>query len=631
VRRLATRLLEAPNGPLPAREIVAVNAVMGTIIWSGLTLPGLCEALSTLRREQLELEAGVLVLPGTSFPGQRFVLDPRSAVLWGQLLLLRARRPDWEDPPGDLVLPPEVRDPRQLRARIRQMITTERLGCWTAFMTAVQLRLLCDGVPPMTIWHRTGRLSVTTALTAESRVLARPGRPFLRAESKRLVRMRQLPFRQCQNSLNPPWRVPVKQILRGLRRRGAPCTRRQMAMDVEQLIGDSSWGATAGIIGLLFCQWTIALLKGPRRQNTIRAYLGRVGRAVDAGTMTDAVVSSESGEEATASVHSSINLYGTEESRRSALRVFRAFLGFASSRGYPVGQHVKWRRLARNIEGTTGAAPLLTPAEIRAAAVTLRGRGPDGLGLAVAVVLGGCGGLRRAEICDLSLDDVQAKSPWVIHVRRTKTRAGVRRVPLGAVSPAWALEILEAYEAHRATLRTKSHNWLLRRTGTAWDPDAVGERVSRVLWEVSEKPATFHSLRRACATWWLVCWISHDRQWGPHPQLGADGPPTAGVLAVLGKDSALALWSLARILGHVVPAVTVERYILDIDWVEAQVFSVGARAPIPRRMAAEFLAVTERRARDLVSVDDTFVTAGQVLAAQRRRLRSLEDGGGDEG
>jgi hypothetical protein len=95
----------------------------------------------------------------------------------------------------------------------------------------------------------------------------------------------------------------------------------------------------------------------------------------------------------------------------------------------------------------------------------------------------------------------------------------------------------------------------------------------------------------------LVYWICRDRGWTLHPELCADVPLPVGILATLGTDPVLALWSLARLLGHVAPAVTVERYVLAMDWISAQVFSRGAETPVTTRSAAQLLFVTERRAR----------------------------------
>ena len=69
------------------------------------------------------------------------------------------------------------------------------------------------------------------------------------------------------------------------------------------------------------------------------------------------------------------------------------------------------------------------------------------------------------------------------------------------------------------------------------------------------------------------------------------------------------------------PIVTVERYVLALDWIEAHVFAGEAR--IASRMAAEMLAVTERHARNLVAFHEGSVSVDELLAAQRRRLRLL--------
>jgi hypothetical protein len=75
------------------------------------------------------------------------------------------------------------------------------------------------------------------------------------------------------------------------------------------------------------------------------------------------------------------------------------------------------------------------------------------------------------------------------------------------------------------------------------------------------------------------------------------------------------------LLGHVTPIVTVERYVLALDWIEAHVFA--GRGRITSRMAAEMLTVTERHARNLVAFHEGSATVDALLAAQRRRLRFL--------
>jgi len=331
-------------------------------------------------------------------------------------------------------------------------MTKAGFGSWTAFNSAVRLLLACDGVPPVVIWHRAGQLFVTPEPTCRLPGVAARKADGSRAECGRMTLKSSAVAKSLSESR--PWREPTKRILRGLRRPGS--TRRQMAADLETLLRDTRWAQEAGIIGQLFCWWAIALLGSSRRQNTVRAYLGRVGRILDAGVVTNAIMSSESAAEVAACVQRGGELYQTHESRRSVLRALRAFFVFAGQHGYPLDRKVKWQRIARRIGGATRAETLLTPAEIRAAAAALRGVGPDGLALAVAVVLAGCGGLRRAEICHLTQGDVQRVSDWTVRVRRSKTRAGVRQVPLGTLAPSWALDILEAYHAYRAALTRRA-------------------------------------------------------------------------------------------------------------------------------------------------------------------------------
>jgi integrase len=616
VRRLAASFLGTSAGA-PCLEAVALRAVIGTIVWSGLTLPSLCEALSGLRRHQLQFDHGVLLLARTGFPTQRFHLDPRSLVLWGWVLLLRAQEPDWKevDPP---VLPARWRDPRRLRAGVEKIIATAGSRSWTVFNSAVQQLLACDGVPPFVIWRRSGQLFVTPEPTVGSSGVPVPTVNCVAENGRKPANRLAI---ATSASASPPWRPPVKQILRGLRRPGSRHFRQRMAADLETLFHDVRWVQEAGIIGQLYCRWVIVLLRSQLRQNSIRAYTARVGRILDAAVVSDPIMASASPADVIACVRCGVELYHTHESRRSALRALHLFFVFAAADGYPHNRMVTWHRIARTIGGAARAEPLLSPAEIRAAATTLGRIEPEGIALAVTVVLAGCGGLRRAELCCLTLDDVQPVSNWTIRIRRSKTKAGARQVPLGTLAPSWALDILETYHAFRATLATTSKTWLVTGSGAALDPDVIGGRIARVLRAVTGKPAGFHSLRRACATWLLVCWISIDRGWESHPDLPADGPFAAGVRAVLGNDPSIALWSLARLLGHVTPIVTVERYVLALDWIEAHVFAGEGR--IASRMAAEMLAVTERHARNLVECHKGSATVDALLTAQRRRLRFL--------
>ena len=253
----------------------------------------------------------------------------------------------------------------------------------------------------------------------------------------------------------------------------------------------------------------------------------------------------------------------------------------------------------------------------------LQDLGADGEALVIAVILGGLAGLRRGEVCLLETRDVMGDARWTIRIRYSKTPAGRRWIPLGDLAPAWALEMLDRYAARRVAQRASATAWLLRGGRRPWDPDVLGPRVRAALRQVTRRPVTFHALRRWCATWWLVRWFE-AAGYGVPADLGTDGPPPAGVQRVLGEDPATILWSLARLLGHSSPVVTLTRYGQAVEWIEAQLGLRSADVTIPGPLAAEILDVSERWARQLVEHTGGTVLADELLEAVVRRLGPVE-------
>jgi integrase len=264
---------------------------------------------------------------------------------------------------------------------------------------------------------------------------------------------------------------------------------------------------------------------------------------------------------------------------------------------------VNWHDPSLRIVWAGRVATLLTPADLHAVVLTLLAQPPDGLALAVAVILGGFGGLRRHEVCALELWDVLPDRRMTLWIRRSKTRMGRRVVPLGLLTPPWAREVLDAYAAQREGRAPADSAWLVSPAGHGWEPDQLGERVARVLRQVTKKRATFHALRRACATWLVVGSAKAFTDGSGPLTLDPDGPPPDGIHCVLGHDLARVLWGLARLLGHASPAVTVERYILGLDSVEALQGRSAWVVTIPRALARDVLRVGERRARQLLPAE----------------------------
>jgi integrase len=633
VRRLARALLKPiAAGPAEVRETAAVvGAVLGTIVWSGVTGPFVWQALARLRQDQLDLSIGVLVLEagepdGSSRPGTgrtlRVPLHPFSVLQWGRLQLIHRGRDEARD--RDVrVLPSHWRTPDRLRLAVYQIVRDAGLGPWALFLRTVRIFHLLGPLAPIGIARRAGRVIAVSVGAAEWRQSGWLVSDRLTAQQK--TTGGALDSSSAGVRRPPPlsWRLACRKILAGLRGETDRNTRRRMADELERLPEDEHWLADLPVIGKVVCGWAVALLRSRRiRPNTVRTWLGRIGHAIDYGVLTDALFEATSPAEVIAVVREILVSSEGTESRRSMRTALRQFLAFAATRGYAV-PNVTWGHPELAIRHGDHVVSLLSPREIRNVVNRLRDQSSHGLALAVAVALGGLGGLRRSEVCRLTVADVPRDRRWTVRVRRSKTAAGRRFVPLGRLAPVWALELLEAYVIAQGGSASPDSPFLVTTEGTPWDPDVLGERVTQVLRQVSGKPATFHWLRRACATWWMVRWASDILGVTPPYALDGDGPPPDGVRAVLGEDRVRVLWSLARLLGHASPYISVVRYVACVDWIEAQLLGKAWQERLPRRLVAGLLDVSERWTRAIVRTGPGQTPARAVLDAQLRRLTLL--------
>jgi integrase len=632
LRALAGRLLEPiAAGPAEAREREAViGALLGTIVWSGVTVPFIWQALARLRRDQLDLSTGVLTLEtgeldGSSTSGNcrrlRVPLHPFSVLLWGRLQIVH-RRGDKAQELDAYVLPVRWRIRNQLRLAVHQVVRDAGLGPWALFLRTVRILVLLGPLAPIGIARRAGRVIAVSVRTAD-------GCPSGWFVNDSLTAHRRTP-QVTQGSLlggvrrppTPAWRLECRKILAGLRGHTDRNTRRRMSDALTRLREDQHCLTDAPVVGRVFCEWAASLLRTRRiRPNTVRTWLGRIGHAVDSGVLTDVLFEAASSTEVISVVRRILTSSEATESRRSMRTALRQFLEFAAGRGYAVPR-VAWRRPELAIEPGDRIVSLLSPWEIREAVSRLRDQGRDGLALAVAVVLAGFGGLRRIEVCRLNWADVPRDRRWTVRVRQTKTAAGRRFVPLGRLAPAWALEVLEAYVTGVGAAAAPDSAFLLTAQRTPWNPDVVGERVTKVLRHVSGKPATFHGLRRACATWWMARWATDILGVAPPHALEGDGPRPDGVRAVLGEDRVRVLWNLARLLGHASPSMSVQRYVCNVDWIEAQLLDMAWQKRLPRHVVAGLLDVSQRWTRAFVRTGPGEVPARAVRDAQLRRLNA---------
>src|SRR5262249_55500029 len=132
---------------------------------------------------------------------------------------------------------------------------------------------------------------------------------------------------------------------------------------------------------------------------------------------------------------------------------------------------------------------------------------------------------------------------------------------------------------------------LLTPWGQAWNPDDLGRRVASVLWAVTGRAVSMHSLRHGFATVSLLRWgVAQGRACWPDAwgHAAVASPSLAGVRLALGEDDALVLHRLSRLCGHAAPGVTVAHY-LAMDVVRDAWMPESAPVRLRSAVAADLL------------------------------------------
>jgi integrase len=609
-------------------ETAVVGAVLGTVVFSGITIPHLRETLVSLERDALEVDTGCLTLPVrgpascvASGPPcqQRFALHPVSLLHWGRLLLCRPQDVPESSAPTHPLLTSGWRDPKRLRAALRRTLKAAGFPTWPRFLGTVRIEMLLTTQAPVNVLRCAGGL-VTAAAPASDwhRLGWMISDPADASDGG--VRKQALTPPDRRTSYDRVAGVQIRRVVTVLNSDTSAHERSQMAARLERLLKDPQATGPDSAIARSVVRWAIHLLRRRRyRPNTVRTWLSRISRALHTVDPIPSLEDLRDPARLTAFIEAAIASSAAIESRRAMRTALRQYLRFLAAQGVQVVE-IRWsaRRLLIPMEGRRTS--LLSPGEIRAVVeMVLRDRA-DGLALATAILLAGFGGLRRIEVCRLHRQDVPRDRRWTVCVRHSKTSAGRRAVALRRVLPPWAMAVLERYAAWRADYGGLDPRWLLTPEGAPWDPDRLATRIIPVIRRVSGKPATFHSLRRAAATWLWVQSVLPTYGLDLPPATRVDGPQPDGVRELLGDSATCSVWSLAGFLGHRSPAITLNRYLLAIDWFEAQVMRAGPDAPIPLRAAAGALLVTDRRARQLVPARSGAVSRQALVAAQRDRL-----------
>jgi integrase len=610
-----------PRSVLPEpKDQLVVAAVLGTVLFEGLVTDSAWRVLAGVRRWDVDLPARLLMLMpreldrARSPQRLRLSMDVRTALLWGRVLIRCSVQRSADPGP---VLPPAWQEPRRLGDAMLGVVRGHGFPSWRRFVGAVRLAHVLGDRAPVTVARRAGRLRIASAGVADWR---RAGWVFRESpvDSPGAVNRRS---RWSGN--RAPWFSAVRDVALSLDGQAGSVERRAAADRLARLASDPGCRATATACADPVLRWAVSLLRatGAYRPNTVRTWLVRLLRAGDTGLL-ERLVGPGMARDGTVVVRAILASCHSVETMLATRTTLRQFIRFAAGRGWPVAE-IDWRLASLDIGTSGGLTSILTPVEIRAAAMALQDLGAGGEALAIAVILGGLAGLRRGEVCLLKTADVMRDAGWTIRIRHSKTRAGRRWIPLGHLAPAWALEMLDRYATGRAAHPAGVGVWLLRGDGAPWEPDVLGPRVRAVLRQVTHRPVTFHALRRSCATWWLVRWFEAAGYAVP-AGLAADGPSPAGVRRVLGDDPTAVLWSLARLLGHSSPVVTLARYGQALEWIEAQQGLHSADVELPGPVAAEVLGVSERWARQLVPHKAGTVQAGALLEAVVRRLGAVD-------
>jgi integrase len=627
LRALREQLLHMGAPSDRHEETAVVGAVLGTVVFSGITIPHLRETLVSLERDALEADAGCLTLPVSPASSmasgpqcqQRFALHPMSLLHWGRLLLCRPQDVPESSAPTQPLLPPAWRDPNRLRAALRVTLKTGGFTTWPSLLRTVRIEMLLTTQAPVSVlrcagglvtaaapasdWHRLGWMIADPADVsdggARKRALTPPDR---RASDDRVA---QVQIRRVVTALNSDTSGPE---------------RSQIAARLERLLKDPQPRDSDSAIARSIVRWAIHLLRRRRyRPNTVRTWLSRISRALHTVDPIPSLDDLRDPARLTAFIEKAIGSSVAIESRRAMRTALRQYLRFLTTKGVRVVA-IRWSARRFLIPTEARRTSLLSPGEIRAVVeMVLRDRA-DGLALATAILLAGFGGLRRIEVCRLHREDVPRDRRWTICVRHSKTSAGRRAVALRGVLPPWAMAVLDRYAAWRADYVGVDPRWLLTQEGTPWDPDRLATRIILVLRRVTGKPVTFHSLRRAAATWLWVQSVLPTYDLELPPATTVDGPRPDGVRELLGDSATFGVWSLAGFLGHRSPAITLNRYLLAIDWFDAQLMRAIPDAPIPLRAAADALLVSNRRARQLLRARSGAVSRRALLTAQRDRL-----------
>lgn len=205
----------------------------------------------------------------------------------------------------------------------------------------------------------------------------------------------------------------------------------------------------------------------------------------------------------------------------------------------------------------------------------------------VASILGSYGMARRGELARLRLADLVGNvDDLSLLIWTSKTRSGIRRVPLWALVPTDHLRTLLAYRASRAAqLPSNGTAFLLvDEEGNPFTEEKLGARIAQRMKKARLQVNSLHPLRHQGASWFPLVWYCAFHQVS-HNTLGFDFRHPLFEPDHLIRFRQLFLpfdrrferaspyetnpfHALSRILGHSNPLTSVQRYVHTLSFLE---------------------------------------------------------------
>src|SRR5262249_23293893 len=182
VSALRRTILMTPSAGDAAEDRV-VRAVLGLVLFSGITRADLPHALAAAPSSALDVDRGTLTLRlrATSTSGFRETLPADTVTLpeasLSLCLSVRLAAPSTrrETSPGHTpLLPPPWNEPAVLRSAVDRALRNARVPGWSRFLAAVRMDLLLDGGLPLLIARGAGNLVCAVAANADADGLIGP-------------------------------------------------------------------------------------------------------------------------------------------------------------------------------------------------------------------------------------------------------------------------------------------------------------------------------------------------------------------------------------------------------------------------------------------------------------------------